>query len=159
MSRLRSTILGLGAGALVAGAVALSAQAQGSDNPAVTARQSLMRLYAFNIGTLGAMAKGNMPYDAEAAAAAARNLAALSHLNGKAMWPAGTDNASIEGTHALPAIWEDFAGFAAKGQALQAATEAMAEAAPKGLESLQGAMGPLGAACGGCHKVYRASMK
>ena len=41
-----------------------------------------MQLYAFNISHLGAMAKGEVDYDAAAASAAANNLAALAALNG-----------------------------------------------------------------------------
>ena len=40
----------------------------------VKARQSLMQVYGFNIGILGAMAKSEMPYDPEIAQAAADNL-------------------------------------------------------------------------------------
>ena len=42
--------------------------------------------------------------------AAASNLNALVNLNQATYWPAGTDNATIEGTKALPSIWSDFAG-------------------------------------------------
>lgn len=126
-------------------------------NPAVEARQSLMHLLAFNIGTLGAMAKGQMEYDAEAASAAASNLATLATVNQMAMWPEGTDNASIEGTAALPAIWEEGSDIGAKVTALQEATAALASTAGDGLEAVQAGMGPVGAACGACHKAYRAS--
>ncbi|GKY87866.1 cytochrome c-554 [Sinisalibacter aestuarii] len=126
-------------------------------NPAVKARQSLMTLFAFNLGTLGAMAQGNMEYDATAAGAAANNLMALSHLDLAALWPEGTDADSIDGTRALPDLWANFPDVTTKIAALQTATTAMADAAGTDLAGLQGAMGPLGAACGACHQAYRAS--
>ena len=124
-------------------------------NPAVKARQSHMTLYAFNIGTLGGMAQGQIEYDAETARAAAENLAAVAGLNQDAYWVAGTSNADIEGTKALPAIWETPEDYAAKEAGLAEATAALAAVAGDGLESLQGAIGPVGQACGACHRAYR----
>lgn len=155
MISLRSFTLGFAATALSASV--LFAASHEEENPAVKARKAVMTLYAFNLGTLGAMAQEKMPYDANAAAMAAKNLAALSHLDTSTMWPADTDNFSIDGTRALPDIWANFPDVAAKAQALQAAADAMAAAAGTDLASLQGAMGPLGGACGDCHKAYRAS--
>jgi len=124
---------------------------------AVKARHGLMQNYAFNLGALGAMAKGDMEYDAELAQAAAGNLAALAGLDQRAMWPEGSDNATVEGSRALPAIWEDMAGFEKAESDLKTAADAMAEAAGTDLAALQQAMAPLGGACGACHKTYRAS--
>lgn len=128
----------------------------GPHDAAVTARQSHMKLNGFNISILGAMAQGNAEYNAEAASAAASNLVALTRMNLGAYWPQGSDNESIEGTRALPAIWSDFPGVMERLAALSEAAEAMEAAAGNGLEALQGAMGPLGGACGACHKAYRA---
>ncbi|WP_238368066.1 c-type cytochrome [Mesobacterium pallidum] len=122
---------------------------------AIKARQAQMTLYAFNLGTLGAMARGNAPYDAEAATAAATNLQALTGLNASALWPAGSDSESVDGTRALPALWQNFPDVIEKAQATKAAADAMVTAAGTDLAALQGAMGALGGACGDCHKAYR----
>lgn len=122
----------------------------------IGARQGLMRLYAHELGTLGAMAKGAMPYDAAAAQTAADNLALLSKVNSASMWPAGSDMDHAQGTKAKAALWENFPDVGAKGAALREAADAMAAVAGTDLASLQAAMGPLGGACGGCHKAYRA---
>ena len=99
------------AGLTMAGsAIAESHMSEEDLMKAVTARQSTMKLYAFNLGTLGAMARGTIDYNAEAAEAAAGNLVKLSSMNQMAMWPAGSDMGSLEGTKALPALWEDMAG-------------------------------------------------
>lgn len=121
---------------------------------AAKARQATMQLYAFNIGTLGAMAKGEIDYDADAAKAAAGNLVKLSSQNQMAYWPAGSAEGEIEGSRALPALWENMEDAAAKGGALVEA--AMAAEAADDLEALRAAMGGLGGACGACHKAYRA---
>ena len=102
------------------------------------------------------MARGRMDYDADAASKAANNLALLVQLDQSRMWPQGSDNASYDGTRALPAIWENFPDVGAKGMALFEAAMALNEAAGTDLASLQSAMGPVGAACGACHKSYRA---
>jgi len=149
----RSLLAGLLGATLAAASVAA---ASADPSPAVKARQAQMQLYGFNLGTLGAMAQENMPYDAAVASVAAKNLAALTQLDGSLLWPAGSDIDSIEGTRALPEIWTNFSDVVAKAQAVQGAAEAMADAAGTDLASLQAAMGPLGAACGACHKAYRA---
>ena len=124
---------------------------------AVKARQSQMTLYAFNIGLLGGMAKGEIDYDAEAASAAANNLAALSKTDQSRMWPKGSDNESLgsDATEALPAIWAADSDIGDKAMALTTAADAMADAAGNGLDALRGAIGPLGKSCGGCHEDYR----
>jgi len=146
---------------LLAAGLCLAGAAQAQDakaiQGAIKARQATMQLYAFNLGILGAMAKGDADYNADAATAAAGNLVKLSTQNQMAYWPEGSDNASAEGTKALPAIWEDMEGIVKASAALSDAAMAMESAAGTDLASLQGAMGALGGACGGCHKAYRAS--
>ena len=122
---------------------------------AVDARQGGMNIMALNIGVLGGMARGNAEYDAEAAQAAADNIAAVSMLDQRFYWPEGSDSAAFEGSRALPAIWEDFAGVSEKGQAFGAAAAGLQAAAGNGLEAMQAALGPVGAACGACHDDYR----
>lgn len=133
-----------------------TAVAQDGANPAIEARKNIMQLYAFNLGQLGAMAKEEVAYDAEAASKAAGNLALLTQLDQSALWPQGTDNSADPGTRALPDLWANFDDVAAKAMALSEAATAMQAAAGTDLASLQGAMGALGGACGACHKAYRA---
>ncbi|SFM15000.1 c-type cytochrome [Shimia aestuarii] len=137
--------------ALLAGA----AFADGHVNAAIKARQAQMQLYAFNIGQLGAMAKGEMDYDAAVASAAANNLLTLTKMDQSAMWPGGSDSMSVDGTRAKPDMWDNFPDVMAKGKALGDAAMAMQAAAGGGLDSLRGAMGALGGSCSSCHKPYR----
>ena len=126
-------------------------------NPAVKARQSLMQLYAHYIGTLGAMAKGDVEYNAEQAAAAAKSLNLLaSELDQSAMWASGTSNAELgDQTRALPVIWSTYPAIMDKAKALNESSAAMVQAAGVDLDSLRGGMKALGGSCGGCHDDYR----
>ena len=133
-----------------------AASAQDTMHPAVKARVAIMQLYANNLGQLGAMAKGQVEYDADAAMKAAGNLALLVQLDQSTLWPEGTDNFAMDGTRALPDIWQNFPDVMAKGAALGEAVTAMQGAAGTDLASLQAAMGGLGGACSACHKAYRA---
>ena len=124
-------------------------------NPAVAARQAHMDLYSFNLGIVGGMARGNVEYDAEVAAAAAANLAALTKIDQSRYWPEGTSSLDIEGTRALPEIWDDIPGVIGKAQELSAAADAFAGQAGQGLDALRAGLGPVGQACGACHEAYR----
>ena len=132
-----------------------AAIAHEGNNPAVKARTSIMQLYAFNLGTLGAMAKGAMEYDAQAATSAANNLVTLSQLDQSAMWPQGSDSKSEPTSRALPALWENFPDVMAKGKALSDAAATMQGAAGQDLDALRAAIGGVGQACTACHKSYR----
>ncbi len=146
--------------ASVVSALAAPAAFAGSHggNPAVKARQSHMQLYLHNLGIIGAMARGNAEYDAEAAQAAADNLVALTKLSQRTYWAPGTSNADLgEETRLLPALFED-GGFARAmeiGGALAEATEGLAAVAGNGLEAVGPALGPVGRQCGACHEAFQ----
>lgn len=125
-------------------------------NPAVTARKAHMQLYAFNLGTLGAMAKGEVEYDAEAASAAASNLAALSALSQRAYWVPGTSSDDLpDESRALPAIWEEGSKAGEIGASFAEAAAALAAVAGDGKDAMAGALGAVGKGCGDCHEGYR----
>lgn len=154
----RPLLVTLSAAIAMTGAWAIAgSHVSGEHAGAITARQSQMQLYGFNIGLLGGMAKEEIPYDAEAAAAAANNLAMLASLNQSRYWPPGSDSDNVEGTRALPAIWEDGSDIGDKAAEFSAAVAAMQAAAGTDLDSLKGAIGALGGACGSCHRAYRLS--
>ena len=77
MKLIASTLM---AGAFLA-VTSLPVLSDGHIAGAIKARQALMTLYAANLGALGAMAKGDVEYKAEAASAAANNLQALVNLS------------------------------------------------------------------------------
>ena len=122
----------------------------------IKARQAQMQLYAFNLGILGAMAKGEAEYNAEAAVLAANNIVLAASIHQPQAWAPGSDSDAVKGSRALPAIWQNFPDVGAKSAELLAAAEAMKAAAGDGQQALGGAMGRLGGACSACHKAYRA---
>ena len=157
---MRTGLVGI-CGVLAAAVIGTSAIGDGHADKAIAAavkaRQAQMTLYAFNLGALGAMAKGEAEYDAAVAAGAAANLAALAQSDQSRMWPPGSDNETLgkDATGALPAIWQAGSTAGEKGMALAQAAVAMEAAAGNGLEALQGAIGAVGKSCGSCHESYR----
>ena len=146
-------------GAILAGAVMLtgvSAGADGHEEKAIKARKAQMQLYSWNLGALGAMAKGNVEYNAEAASKAAANLLALANLDSGSMWIPGTDSTAMPGkTRAKKEAWDTYPKVAEKGKEFNDAAAELAKVAGNGLEALQAGVGAVGKTCGGCHKPFR----
>ncbi|WP_322892539.1 MULTISPECIES: cytochrome c [unclassified Yoonia] len=137
-------------------ATALLAQDLTEDQDrALTARQAHMGLYGFYLTPLGQMAQDRIPYDAEVAAAAANNLAAMAAIDQSAFWVEGTDS-TLERSRARAEIWTDPEGYLEVKQDMETATAALAMVAGDGLDALKGAFGPVGQSCGACHETYRA---
>ncbi len=153
-------ILTLAGAALGATTLATFAQDEAPFQNQIEARQSFMHIYRFNLGQLGAMAKGEAPYDAAEASAAATNLLAASKMNNRAMWPAGSDMSAdgLEGvTWAKPELWSNMSEVGEKSRELTAALVAMAAVAGDGLGAVQSNMGAVADGCKGCHEPFRAS--
>ena len=152
-------ISGCAALALAAFASVNVASADGHFAGAVKARIAHMQLNGFFMSQLAAIAKGDADYDPARASGIAKNLLALSTMDGSTMWPpgSGNDNQALKGkTRAKPEIWSTYPKVAEKAAALTVALETMVEAAGKDLPSLQAALGEVGAGCGGCHRPFRA---
>ena len=124
----------------------------------IEARQSFMRIYAFNLGLLGSMAKGETPYDAQQATEAAENRLANAKMKNSAMWPAESD-ADAPGlggvTRAKAVIWSSFPEVGEKHQALTDALTEMVSVAGNGLDAVRSNMGAVGNGCKGCHEAFR----
>ncbi|MCG6882234.1 MAG: cytochrome c [Silicimonas sp.] len=154
MSRLTLLISGI----CVAAVAGVAFAGGHGGNPAVKVRQAHMELNNFNAGVLFAMAKGDVDYDADAASAAASNLAALANLSQRGYWAPGTSTDDLgDQTLALPAIWQEGSKAGEYAGQLREATAALAAVAGDGKEAMMGALGPVGAACTACHKDYRQS--
>ncbi|WP_210397847.1 c-type cytochrome [Motiliproteus sediminis] len=149
-------------GMALLGMVSAPVVAAGDDpmEKAVKARQGEMKVRAFNIGILAAMAKGKVEYDADAAATAAKNLHLASMMKNGAMWPKGSDNtnASLK-TEALPAIWQADSKVGEKAKAFAMAAEELAGVAGNGLDAMKPKFAALGKSCKGCHEDYREKKK
>lgn len=142
---LARTIAGIAVFATVAGAVF-------AETPH-DLREAHMKAQAAELGALGAMAQDKAPYDAAAAVAAAERLAALAAKDWTDLFPAGsTDHPE---NRALPVIWENPEAFMLRHKDLSDAAANLAKVAGTGLDALKAGFGPVGAACGACHRDFR----
>ena len=132
-----------------------SAQEMDMDEVMIDVRQSLMGLQVWNIAPLGAMTRGNMPFDADLAAKNGERIAQLAGMISDAF--ARNTAGSGHETEALDGIWEAKEEFDAKAQNLVEAATAYAEAARAGEAEAKRAFGKVGGACGGCHEDFRES--
>ena len=137
---------------------AIAVPAVANDDPAIGARQGQFKLFVHNFGVMGAMAQGRIEYDAALAQTAADNLFHLTRHDQSRLWPEGTDSGSVEGTRALPAIWNDLDDFVAKFEALQVAAEGLQSVAGGGLDVMRADFATVAQSCQACHEVYRAEM-
>lgn len=123
----------------------------GVQNKAVLARMESMSTIGDAMKVLGQMVKGQTAFDAGAARAAARTIAEASAQVPALFETAETDPKS----ESLPAIWDNWADFAAKSEDLTRVATALSTSIA-GPGDLPAAMGQLGGACKACHQPYRA---
>ena len=121
---------------------------EGVKNPVVKARMDGMIQLGAATKVLGGMAKGEAAYDKAAAEAAVQNIKSEA-ARIAALFEANEDDPKSE---ALPAIWENYADFSAKADALGSVAKAVSVGS---LDDLRAAMPQIGAACKACHQTYR----
>ena len=122
-------------------------------NKAVAARHAQMQMIAYHTGILGAVAKGEMEFNADMVNAAATNLRDLAKLNGATMWLPGTEQGAVEGSRAKAEIWTNFPDVIAKITDLANAADAVIGAADAA--AVGAGMGAIGGSCKACHEAYR----
>ena len=119
-------------------------------------RQSTFKMVRHHFGSMAAMVKGKVEYDADAFAKNADAVAMLSQLAGNGFVTEGTHKKS----RAKKAIWENKEDFAEKVTDFQTAAAALAESAKSGdLDKAKAAFGGVGKTCKGCHTDYRSKKK
>lgn len=144
--------------AAAAATLTLAGVATAQDGPfamEIKARQGIMAYRAVQLGTLGAMAKGEVPYDAAAAQKAADNLVAAVTIDASMLFPPGSDNAANPASTALAAMWAEGSGVGDKAKASADSAMALQAAAGTGLDAMKAALDSVGAACNDCHKSFR----
>ncbi len=143
-------------GVLLAGAVALLSTAAGpaahADASAdVKYRQAVMKALGNHMGSIAAIAKGEVGHAGHMAGHAAA-IDALASMTGD-VFPEGSGG---DATRAKDEIWRDAAGFEAAVEAFRAAAAKLLEAAEAGdAETVGAALGGVGRTCGGCHRAFR----
>lgn len=126
-------------------------QAQG----AVNTRKSVVRLFAFNMAPINAMARGG-EFDAAIVEQNARRIAVLAPMLPEAFAAMDTREFDLD-TEALPVIWEEFEEFERRANNLAEAVTNLATVAASGdqAETIRMA-GSIGRTyCGGCHEMFR----
>jgi cytochrome c556 len=135
-------------------AVAATAIAQPKPENYVKQRQSALALIGWYFGPLGAVAKGEKPFNKDEAVRATTNLVALSKMPWEG-FVAGTEN--VGNTKALPVIWTKAADFKKAGDNMQAEMVKLAAAANAGdAEGFKKQFGVVGGTCKACHDDFRA---
>lgn len=122
---------------------------------AAETRQSVFKLFGYNLGVISGMARGTVEFDAQIAERNARRVAAMAPMIPELFAAMDTREYDIE-TEALPVIWEQFDLFQERAQALIDGANTFAEIAAGGdrMETL-GAIRAFGANCGNCHETFR----
>ncbi len=122
---------------------------------AIEARQSYYRILEFNIGSLGSMAKEDLPYDPAQAKIYAGNLKVMSNYSTASLYPSGTSQEDFPGhTRALAKIWKDFPGVHQKEKAFLEAVQSLNDTIGEGQKALGASVQQLGGTCARCHKDY-----
>lgn len=117
-------------------------------------RQAVFKLLGFHMGPIGAMARGQMDFDADLAKRNAERIAVLGTIIPD-VFASDTREFDVV-TRALDKIWDNKADFEAHAAELVKQAQAFAEAASSGDRATTlGALRPLGSACGDCHDDYR----
>ena len=126
-------------------------QAQGAANT----RKSVVRLFAFNMAPINAMARGG-EFDAALVERNARRIATLAPMLPEAFAAMDTREFDLE-TEALPVIWEEFEEFEQRANNLAEAVNNLATVAAGGdqAETIRTAASIGRTYCGGCHEMFR----
>jgi cytochrome c556 len=138
-------------GAIVVLGVAAISMAAMTATDAIQQRQKAMEGVLDGMKSLGAIAKGAQPFDAEVVHASAAKVA--DHLAQAAeLFPAGSDTGDVQ-TWAKPEIWSDRDHF---DQLLESTRLAAADLqSVTEADAFPPALGKLGNGCKSCHDLYR----
>ncbi len=117
---------------------------------AIKYRQSVFTVMANSFGKIGAVVKGEAPFNKDEVAKNAAIVATLAPLPWQAFGP-GT-----EGGKAQPGVWSDGAKFKAASEKMQLAVADLNKVAQSGdLESIKKSFGAASQTCKGCHDDFK----
>ena len=139
-------LVGVTASAIVGTALAQFAR----PDAAIKYRKSAFTVMSTHFARIGAVAKGEVPFNKDEVAKNAAIVNSMASLPWQAFGP-GT-----EGGDALPAVWSDESKFKSAQEKLIAATASLSSAANSGdLEAVKKATAGVGAACKNCHDDFK----
>ena len=147
--KLQKILLASTATVLTIGAGFAFAQFQKPED-AIKYRQSAFTVMANSFGKIGAVVKGDAPYNKDEVAKNAAIVAMMSTLPWQAFGP-GTEGGKAESD-----IWSNNAKFKAASEKMQLAVADLNKAAQSGdLDSIKKAFGVAGASCKNCHDDFK----
>lgn len=134
--------------------IAAPAKSEKQAKQAVEFRQSIFKLIKSNVGALGAMNKGVIPFDADTLETNGVRLEQLS-LMLEDYFAVDTSSFDVS-TEALNKIWSNTSDFNNKAQDLTKAAQNLQSAAKSGDEGqYKSAIGGVFKTCKGCHDSYK----
>ena len=117
---------------------------------AIKYRKATMTVMSTHFARIGAVAKGEVPFNKDEVAKNAAIVNAMASLPWQAFGP-GT-----EGGDALPAVWSDESKFKSAQEKLISAAASLNSAANSGdLEAVKKATAAVGGTCKGCHDDFK----
>lgn len=133
--------------------VPLAAHAQFAKvEDAVKYRQSALSVMGTHFNRIGAVVKGEKPYDKAAVMADA----AVVEMMSKLPWAAFPPGSDLMESKAKPEIWKEMPKFKAASEKMQTAVEKLSTAAKSGdLGMIKTAFGAAGKSCKACHDDFR----
>ncbi|HEY4540776.1 MAG TPA: cytochrome c [Noviherbaspirillum sp.] len=133
-------------------ALPMAAQAQFAKvEDAIDYRQSAFSVMAAHMGRVGAVVKGERPYDKAAVEADVAVIEMMSKLPWHAFVPGSEANSK-----AKPEVWQQPDKFRAAADKLQAEVQKLSAAARSGDQGqLRTAFGAVGQSCKACHDNFR----
>jgi cytochrome c556 len=145
---LAGSILGLG--------LLTVAQAAGpKPEDAVKYRQSVYNIIGWNFKPIGAMVKGEVPFDAAAVARHAQYVEMMSKAAPEG-FAKGTGPDVVKDTEAKPEIWTKASEFDSKMKDFQQEATKLADASKSGDEkAIKAQFGKTAETCKACHKEFR----
>lgn len=114
-------------------------------------RIALMKKVGGAAGALGAIAKGDKPYDAEVVKASLTTIAETAKVFPD-QFGANSDKTDPE---VNPKLWDNLDDFKAKAAKLSADAETALAQLPADQAGVGAALKTLGNSCGACHQAYR----
>lgn len=124
----------------------------GKAEDAVHYRQGILMGMGWNVGEMGAMVKGDMPFDKARFAFLAGRIATLAPMVREGFSP---DTKSVK-SHARPALWDNLDDLDKRFKDLEAATAKLVEVSRAGDEgAMKAQFGETVQVCKGCHDEYR----
>ncbi|HYD96425.1 MAG TPA: cytochrome c [Noviherbaspirillum sp.] len=134
-------------------AIPFSAQAQFAKvEDAVKYRQSVFSVMGTHMGRVGAVVKGERPYDK----AAVEGDVAVIEMMSKLPWSAFPQGSDLQNSKAKPELWKEQDKFKAAAEKMQQEVAKLSTASKSGdLNAIKSAFGGVGQSCKNCHDNYR----